>query len=130
MYDNVYSVYYYKNSLTYDRLSEAVNSRLKSRECTAYLFKNQPLVYKVVCENLNSSKYSKMSFSHAMIRVYKIERGGVVIMKDQVILEAALTERQEYLEDLINSYNLIQEQIAILENDIDKLLFKLMEQSK
>ncbi len=50
-------------------------------------------------------------------------------MKDQAILEAALTERQEYLEDLINSYNLIQEQIAILENDIDNLLFKLMEQS-
>lgn len=51
-------------------------------------------------------------------------------MKDQAILEAALTERQEYLEDLINSYNLIQEQIAILESDIDNLLFKLMEQSK
>ncbi|NLU36321.1 MAG: hypothetical protein GXX01_04780 [Clostridiales bacterium] len=51
-------------------------------------------------------------------------------MKDQAILEAALSERKEYLEDLVNSYNLIQEQIAILENDIDQLLLKLMEQSK
>ena len=51
-------------------------------------------------------------------------------MKEQTILEAALAERQEYLEDLIGNYQLIQEQIAILENDIDKLLFRLMEQSK
>ncbi len=28
-------------------------------------------------------------------------------MKDQAILEAALSERKEYLEDLVNSYNLI-----------------------
>ncbi|HHY82118.1 MAG TPA: hypothetical protein GX505_05495 [Clostridiales bacterium] len=51
-------------------------------------------------------------------------------MKDQAILEAALAERREYLEDLLDSYQLIQEQIAILEDDIEKLLFKLMEQSK
>ncbi|HHU79327.1 MAG: hypothetical protein ACOX27_08740 [Caldicoprobacterales bacterium] len=51
-------------------------------------------------------------------------------MKDQAILEAALIERQEYLKDLLNNYQLIQEQITILENDINKLLFKLMEESK
>lgn len=50
--------------------------------------------------------------------------------KSQAILEAALIERQEYLEELIGSHQTIQEEIAILENDIDKLLFKLMEQSK
>jgi prefoldin subunit 5 len=50
-------------------------------------------------------------------------------MKENPILEAALAERQEYLEDLMNSYKLIQQQIAILEHDIDELLFKRMEQS-
>ena len=51
-------------------------------------------------------------------------------MKNNAILEAALAERQEYLEELVKSYNLIQQQIIILEQDIDDLLFKLMEQPK
>jgi prefoldin subunit 5 len=50
-------------------------------------------------------------------------------MKSNPILEAALAERQEYLESLIASYKLIQEQISILEDDIDELLYRLMEQS-
>jgi ATP-dependent DNA ligase len=51
-------------------------------------------------------------------------------MKSNGILEAALSERQEYLEELVKSYNLIKQQIIILEQDIDELLFKLMEQPK
>jgi len=51
-------------------------------------------------------------------------------MSNQAILEAALAERQEYLQDLMDSYQLIQEQIFNLENDIEMLLLKLMEQSK
>ncbi len=51
-------------------------------------------------------------------------------MKSNGILEAALAERQEYLEELVKSYNLIKQQIIILEQDIDELLFKLMEQPK
>ncbi|MGI6536774.1 MAG: hypothetical protein ACOX22_00120 [Caldicoprobacterales bacterium] len=51
-------------------------------------------------------------------------------MKDQSILKAALIERQEYLEDLISNYHLMEEQIAELEHDIDKLFLKLMEESK
>jgi len=51
-------------------------------------------------------------------------------MKNNGILEAALAERQEYLEELVKSYNLIKQQIIILEHDIDELLFKMMEQPK
>jgi hypothetical protein len=63
-------------------------------------------------------------------RLYKKKKGGAVTMKSNPILEAALAERQEYLEDLISSYKLIQEQIAILEDDIDELLYKMMEQTQ
>ena len=61
--------------------------------------------------------------------LYKRKREERITMKENPILEAALAERQEYLEDLMNSYKLIQQQIAILEHDIDELLFKRMEQS-
>lgn len=46
------------------------------------------------------------------------------------LLEAALVEREEYLEELKTIEADLQEQIAILQNEIDELLIRIYESYK
>lgn len=48
-------------------------------------------------------------------------------MKDTSIMEAALVEREEYLEELKKMEKDIQEQISNIEDEIDGLLFRIYE---
>lgn len=47
-------------------------------------------------------------------------------MKQETILEAVLAERQEYLEELTAAHKLINQQIKIVEQDVDRLLLKIL----
>lgn len=47
-------------------------------------------------------------------------------MKQDTILEAVLAERQEYLEELTAAQKRIVQQIKIVEQDIDRLLLRIL----
>ncbi len=51
-------------------------------------------------------------------------------MKQNSIVEAALAERQEYLEELASAHKLIEQQIKNVQQDIDKLLLKILHSNK
>ena len=47
-------------------------------------------------------------------------------MKQNPLLEAALAERQEYLEELEEAQRVIDEQIKTVQQDMERLLVKLL----
>jgi len=52
------------------------------------------------------------------------------MMKNIPIMEAALVEKQEYLEELIQSQHALKAQIEALQEEIDNLLTKILESSR
>ena len=51
-------------------------------------------------------------------------------MKRNSLLEAAIAERNEYLEELVEAQKIIEEQIKTVQQDMERLLIKLLQPIK
>jgi uncharacterized membrane protein YccC len=60
-----------------------------------------------------------------LMGIYK-QRKELILMKQNPLLEAALAERQEYLEELEEAQRVIDEQIKTVQQDMERLLVKLL----